>query len=1376
MATWYLSLTEQCSSGLASNYVLAWPDTLSSGNDATKLALFTAGTETDLWLVGRGTFTVTASSTTAPSPVDKTLTNNDANILYPAPSFFQACCANYLPLVPFYVSNKYTDDLTTSDILSGDTNSSFVVNQYVYNNTEYSTGTIALQSQILVANGLCSSSYGQLPSGSLVTSTCNDVGTPGQVPWSATSTVNYYNSLPNIKWEYSGGTDCFGNSIGDFTIAGNRINPNTIVSTNYDGCIEIPDCATPFTGTPTSNVITTGSTFASCASCTATTNPSETWFYNAAPCCGGPSIVVSVNFSGNSIGTASALNGVVFVGDDGFCYEIGSQTESQPTSITPVTYYTGSEDNCPACVSENPCGPTPTPTATTTPTPTFTGYTYYVQDCCWPFDVIQITSTVDLFFSVGTFYALTNGSGPEVLAGAYEVVNPTTFITTYAWNTGTDTLSGPWSSCGEAQLEGGYGPCAVTPTPTPTNTNTPTGTLQISSTPTPTPTPTVSPAITNTPTPTETPTSTSTETPTSTPSVTQTNTPTGSPAATPASTATPTPTGTLTSTPTETLTSTPSVTPTNTPTGSPGTTPASTTTPTPTETPSTTPTETPTLTPSVTPTNTPTGSPGGTPASTTTPTPTATPTNTQTSSPGVTQPATPAVTSTPTTTPTQTNTPTPSSTEPYDVYLFSACCDGSTFRFENVSGTLSEGVTYIISSSGDFDGCATVLPYSATGSLYSGSGVVFTDSGGDCTVCEGFSPCPTPTPTPTFTNTPTPSFTPTNTPTPSETGSATFTNALLTKCDDGTVLYGIVQQDVAFVGAVYLYNDDCYQFVEFSGPGGPNLGQPDFFDCSFCSLTPTPTPTPQVTPTMTPTPSSTPEACEYETFCLSTILSSLSGYSGNYSSGGTYNSRVYYTGDTTPIAFIYYTGAYWCLSDSLGGSCILEGNNPCYSSCPDISANFFSSGPCPTPTPSPINCNILDFTAYFDCDYEPFVTPTPSIPCDLVDMSVTAFPVTPTPTTPANACIVGLDFSMSGYTPIGPTPSPTVSLTPTKTVPVEGQITYTFFQEDFSCPTTKVLVDCNGNIEFYTTDDLEFSGTPINIGVSFAAYIGGSLFCLRYDRDDDNLSSNTTIDSIIGVYGNCDSCNQIATPTPSNTPTITPSPTQTPTMTPTPSTTTLELVYVFVSCNLNPQGGNQTTIVQTSPVGFGINKGQSFKDNAGNCWSYLGSFTSYSPEFVTILVNFSGNYFNFTPTVYANCLACQTAPIDQGLTPQGGGEPVSLCITYDIFPWTQNLPDSCGGYTRGQNRVIVQLRNSVTNALVAATNNVVVTFNVERNDCLGTQYETLNVTIAQAQVQGQTIFDVTTCESCPATSLPETVTKTVTGIQSITPSSITECE
>jgi hypothetical protein len=797
---------------------------------------------------------------------------------------------------------------------------------------------------------------------------------------------------------------------------------------------------------------------------------------------------------------------------------------------------------------------------------------------------------------------------------------------------------------------------------------------------------------------------------------------------------TPTPTVTPTNTPTET----PTETPTNTPSQTPSTTPSQTPTNTPSNTQSGTPTTTPTNTPSVTASNSPTPTSGDTP--TPTPTPTNTPTETQTP------------------TPTETPTSTPTPTEPYDVYLFSSCCDSSVFRFENVLGTLSEGVTYIISSSVDFNGCATVLPYVATGSLYSGSGVHFINSGGDCTVCEGSVPCPTQTPTPTSTQSP------------------ITANALLTSCVDGTILYAIVQQDTAFVGAVYIYNSECFEFIEFSGPGGPSLGTPDFGDCSFCSVTPTPTDTPNATPTNTPTPSTTPAACPNSTYCLSTILPSISGYSGNYTSGGTYNSRVYYTGDTTPIAYIYHTGTVWCLSDSLGGTCFLEGNNPCYSECPDISANLFTVGPCPTPTPSAINCNTLDFTAYFDCDFVPFVTPTPSIPCDLVDMSVTAFPLTPTPTPSSNACVVGLNFTMTSYTPPSPSPTPTVSLTPSKTVPVSGQLTYTFFEESFSCVTTKVLVDCNTNFEFYTSDSLIFNGDPIVVGTTLAAYIQGTLFCLRYDRNDDNLSSNTNIDSIFGIYGDCNNCNTIATPTPSVTASATPTPTITSTHTPTPTATPETLVYVFATCNLNPQGGNQTTIIQTQPVGFNINVGQTFKDNTGACWSYVGAFTNYSPEYITISINFLGNYFNFTPVVYSNCLNCQTAPVNQGLTTLGGEPSVSLCVTYDVLPWTQNLPDSCGGYTRGQNRVIAQLRNSTTNALVQATNNVVVTFDVERTDCLGTQNETLTVTIPQGQVQGQSLIDATNCESCPTTNLPETVTKIVTGIQNITPSSITECQ
>ena len=773
--------------------------------------------------------------------------------------------------------------------------------------------------------------------------------------------------------------------------------------------------------------------------------------------------------------------------------------------------------------------------------------------------------------------------------------------------------------------------------------------------------------------------------------------------------------------------------------------------------------------------------------SVTCPTSTPTPTGTETPTP------TPTNTETPTPTTTGTQTPTPTSSEPLNIYLLESCCNGSQFRFQNVMGILVEGDTYKISGSLDFNGCATVLPYASIDVIYDSAGVTFTPFVGDCNACILDEPCPSQTPTPTPTVTPTNTITPTITSTPTHTNTSTPTptgtqappseNALLARCDDGTIFYAIVQQDVAFVGATYIYNDECYQFVEFSGPGGPSFGEPDFISCDFCIIPPTPSPTPTntttptTTPTVTPTPSSTPPACDVNSFCFDTILPSLSGYSGTYTPGGSYNSRIYYTGTSIPTAYIYYTGEYWCLSETLGGTCLLEGNKPCYSACPDISANYFSEGACPPPTPPPVDCSLLDFTAFFDCDFVPFTTPTPSIPCDLVDMRVTAFPVSPTPTPTQNACVVSLSFSMVRYTPPGPTPSPTLTLTPSKTVPVEGQITYTFFEETFVCPTTKVLVDCNSNLEFYTSQTLEFDGSPINIGVSFATYIDGTFFCLRYDRDDDNLSSNVTIDSIFNIYGSCEQCNSIATPTPTNTPTITPTPTVTASMTPTPTRTPQNLVYVFATCALNPQGGNQSTIVQTSPVAFNIVPNQTFRDNANNCWIYVGSFTNYSPEYITILVNYSGNYFTgLLPTVYANCQACQSAPVGQGLTPIDGQEPIARCVSYDVLPWTQNLPDSCGGYTREQNRVIVQLRNSVTNAIIQATSNVVITFDVLYNDCLGSQTETLTVTILQGQTQGQAIFDATSCEICPLSILPETVTRSIVGIQSITPSSINQCQ
>ena len=402
--------------------------------------------------------------------------------------------------------------------------------------------------------------------------------------------------------------------------------------------------------------------------------------------------------------------------------------------------------------------------------------------------------------------------------------------------------------------------------------------------------------------------------------------------------------------------------------------------------------------------------------------------------------------------------------------------------------------------------------------------------------------------------------------------------ALLTRCSDGEVFYFNVEEDTAFIGAAYVYDGVCYSFVEFSGPGGDNIGSPLYQNCFDCLAQPTPTPTPYPTPTNTPTVSSTPPACIYSTFCLSSTLSSVINYNGNYDEVGFYNGKPYYVGDGATTGYIYYvTGSteYWCLSNSLGGTCILQGATPCYSQCPDILANGFTSGICPTPTPTPINCNTFDFNAYFDCDWEPLPTPTPSVACDDVNFDISYFGVTPTPSPTGIICDGNaVIFSMSGYTPAV---TPTIPLTPTvtltRTVDVAGQATFNMLDETFNCVSVKVLTNCNTGGELYTSSNLSYSGITVVTGMTFFALINNENVCVTYTRDDSNFSSNSIVNQIFQIYSNCANCSNVPTPTPSvtTTPTQTPSatagltptatatppvtPTQTKTQTPTPSPT-----------------------------------------------------------------------------------------------------------------------------------------------------------------------------------------------------------------------------
>jgi hypothetical protein len=691
------------------------------------------------------------------------------------------------------------------------------------------------------------------------------------------------------------------------------------------------------------------------------------------------------------------------------------------------------------------------------------------------------------------------------------------------------------------------------------------------------------------------------------------------------------------------LTLTPTETPTPTPTPTVSGTPGASLTPTETPTPTPTPTVSGTPGASLTPTETPTE----------TPTPTVTETPTETPTPTVTETTTPTVTPTPTTTPTVT---------PGIVIQFQDCDDGSNFfRFGNGISALILGDVYYITGSTDFEGCATVVANTGGGPIFDASGVTFTNATGCLDPM-----CPR-------------------------------TNkkaAQMARCDNGEIFYALVDADVAFVGAAYVYNNLCYKFIEFSGPGGPYLGAPDFDDCTFCVPTPTPTLTPNPTPTVTPTITPTVGVCADTEFCLRTSFSGLSMYNGSYTAGASYNGRLTYSG--SPQGVIYYftssTESYWCLSDSLGGTCYLQGSSPCYSVCPDITSVSFTTGPCVTPTPTPSDCQ-LNFLAYFDCDWEP--VPTPSATITVLDMDLTALPVSPTPT-PTPVCNIGLDFSITGITP---QVTATLTPTPSSTLPLDinGTVTFEMMNKGFSCVNTKILIDCATQVTYYVAQDLYYSGITLQPPITILGYINGNLTCATYTADTTSISSNSTVGQILNIYGGCGLCaiptTLTPTPTITNTPTITPTisqtpdstltptvsmtptitptttitptvtrtpgltppptltrtPTQTPTptktSTPTPTITptttitpsmtptitpTSNFVYVFKTCEKVIKGVSFSEVIQTSPVLFSITVGQTFKDSNGTCWRYKGRFdTSYVTSDVnTSSFTYSGNYFD----------------------------------------------------------------------------------------------------------------------------------------------------
>jgi hypothetical protein len=558
-------------------------------------------------------------------------------------------------------------------------------------------------------------------------------------------------------------------------------------------------------------------------------------------------------------------------------------------------------------------------------------------------------------------------------------------------------------------------------------------------------------------------------------------------------------------------------------------TPTPTITPTPTETPTPTPTETPTPTTTETPTPTPTITPTQTNTPTGTVTPTQTPTNT------------PTGTVTPTQTPTQ--TPTSSSVPVPTDYQFRACCDPTNvFILDDYVGSITSGEVYYITGTG-FTGCATAIPFTGFGPKFVASTLMGPYV--DCDTCIDDFPC-------------------------------------YCVCNEYEI------QNTQNV-SVYISYIDCYgnnqtalippnTTIELCACDDTLIVSPGVIIrlLGNCNRVETPTPTASLPPT--PTPSPVYSACS-DDFCLITTYGPLSDYNGNYTSAGTYNSRPYYVGSTSGT--VYYDNVQWCLSDTLGGDCILKGKSPCFSNCPDIDEDIWFEGPCPTPTPTPTPnlCISVDFNALFDCDYVPEVTET----CP-----------TPTPTasvTPSvNPCsLVDADITISD-TPLTPSPTPSNTPTPSvqRNVNISGATTYSIIDSEFSCVFVRMITDCETNEVYYVGQGLRTSdNTIITTGQTFSSVVSGVRKCFTYEGIVYQQSPTLTLNVIDDVFSDCTECNISLTPTPTKTPTVTPTVTPTSSQTPTPTPTSSVTVTPTKSVTPTPsvsRSATPTPSINSSPT------------------------------------------------------------------------------------------------------------------------------------------------------------------------------------------------
>ncbi len=552
----------------------------------------------------------------------------------------------------------------------------------------------------------------------------------------------------------------------------------------------------------------------------------------------------------------------------------------------------------------------------------------------------------------------------------------------------------------------------------------------------------------------------------------------------------------------------------------------------------------------------------------------------------------------------------------------------------------------------------------------------------DCPTCLSLNPSATPTPTqtqtptitPTVTTTvtPTTTLTPTVTPTITPTVTSGLVSAIFSNCCTGDLIYALTYPWIEFGSElVVVSGGTCFRFVEYDGNnnGVDYLLDLQYITCSFCldsnpcSPTPTPTITPSVTPTSIPCSNnsfiSTLSNC-YDDFCISNLEGSLSVYNGTYNlvTGSELYNLPYYE-NTGGTGYVYFQVNKWCLSDTPGGSCIIQGQNNPLDPCPSFHESFFYSGICITTTTTTDPCNVIDFNAVFNCE-TPVITST-----------LTPTP-TPSPTaTPYVDPCIGVGLTAITYTTTTttlPVTSPTPTPSPQPQITISGTVDFEICCSDFICPEVYKLRNCiTGDIFYVSQRLIDSSDTYVQTGQTFDAIVNGNRICYEY-LGRELGSPNIYLDEIISIYNECNLC--LVTPTPTVTPTITqtptvtstitqtptvsssfstitPTPSKTPTKTPTPTPTVTptspQKVYVYQACS--PVTTAYDIVIQTIRV-TGVTQNQTFRTGYNQpCFQYLGEY-NLGEYFVNPQLNaleYTGNYFgNINPYyVFESCTQCQ---------------------------------------------------------------------------------------------------------------------------------------